>query len=407
MKKKLVILGCGFAGYSLIKRIHRELYDIYLISPRNHFLFTPLLPSTTVGTIEFRSIIEPVRNIKGITYYQAYCTNILHNKNTILCKDYDSGTDFELSFEILVISTGEVTNTYNIQGVKEHACFLRELSDARKIRKKIIDCFENASLPDLTPEKRKSYLRFVICGGGPTGVEFAAELNDLIEDDVRKKYTRLADEIEIILIEASGKILSTFDSRLSEYTLRIFKRQKINVMLNSYITAVSSEEIFLSNGSSFKYGLLVWAAGNAPSKLITEINLPKNNRGRIITNDYLKVQGYENIYAIGDCSDNLNFSYPATGQTAQQQGKYLAKQLNKQVKGKNIQPFKFRDYGMLAYIGRRKSLANMGLYKGSGFFTWLFWRSVYITKLVSTKNKILVLFDWFKKFLFGRDISNF
>ncbi|MCX7877859.1 MAG: FAD-dependent oxidoreductase [Ignavibacteria bacterium] len=407
MKKKLIILGCGFAGFSLVKRINPEVYDLYLISPRNHFLFTPLLPSTTVGTIEFRSIIEPVRNLKYVNYYQAYCTEIKPYENKIVCEDSDSGTRFELDYDILVISVGELTNTYNISGVREYACFLRELNDARKIRTKVIDCFENASLPGLSEEKRKAYLRFIVCGGGPTGVEFAAELHDFIEEDVKKKYKELADITELILIEASDKILSTFDSKLSEYTLKNFRRQKIKVMLNSYITQVTPQEIILKDGRTIKYGLLVWSAGNAPADFVLKSSFRKSERGKILVDEFLRVEGYKNIFAIGDCADNLLYNYPSTGQTAQQQGKYLAKQLNRLSENKQPLPFRFRDFGMLAYIGSRKSLANTSIYKGSGFITWLFWRSVYITKLVSIKNKILVLFDWFKNFLFGRDVSNF
>ena len=406
--KKLVILGSGFAGFSLIKRIDKKYYDVTLISPRNHFLFTPLLPSTTVGTIEFRSIIEPIRNIRGIKYYQAYCTDINFGDNIVLCKDNDIHISFTLNYDILVIAVGEVTNTYNIPGVDKYACFLRELSDARKIRQKVIECFENASLPYKNSQSGSNYLRFIICGGGPTGVEFAAELHDFLEEDVKKKYPESVDKTEIILIEATDKILNSFDEKLSNYTLRHFSTKNIKVMINSYISKVSEKYIYLRNGKHLSYSLLVWTAGNSPNMLISKIIRDLNfSDSKITVDSCLKVKGLNNVYALGDCSQHEFYRYPSTGQTAQQQGKYLAVQLNKIACGKSPSPFRFRDLGMLAYIGGRQSLANTPQYKGSGFFIWLFWRSVYITKLVSLKNKILVLFDWFKKLLFGRDISNF
>lgn len=407
MKKNLVVLGSGFGAFSVLKETDTNLYNVKIISPRNHFLFTCLLPSTTVGTIEFRSIIEPIRNIKDAEYIQAYCTGISENNNLIYCKDTDTKKEFEIKYDILVISVGEITNSYNIEGVNKYAYFLREVADARRIRIKVIDCFENASLPGLSEEEKKNFLRFFVCGGGPTGVEFAAELHDFIEEDVRKKYRGFEKLIEIILIEAGDKLLNSFDAKLSEYTLKIFKRQKINVKTNSYITRVTENEIFVNDGSIYNYGLLVWAAGNTATELIRNSTLPKNSRNKLIIDHYLKVNGSSNVYALGDCTEIPDEPFPVTAQTAQRQGKYLGKALNKIAKGKEIKPFKYKDLGMLAYIGSHKALANTNQYKGSGFATWIFWRSVYITKLVSLKNKILVLFDWFKTFVFGRDVSNF
>jgi NADH:ubiquinone reductase (non-electrogenic) len=402
-----VVLGSGFGAFSCLKRVSPKYYDISIVSPRNHFLFTPLLPSTTVGTIEFRSIIEPIRNIKDAHYYQSYCTKIETAANKVHCIDSDTGKEFELTYDMLVVSVGEITNTYNIEGVKEYAYFLREVADARKIRIRVIDCFENASLPNLTEDERKSFLRFVVCGGGPTGVEFAAELHDFIEEDVSKKYPGLDYDIEVILIEAGEKLLNSFDEKLSNYTLKIFKRNKINVKTKSTISKVTKNEIYVNDGSHFKYGLLVWAAGNTPIKLIKECDLPTDNHGKIIITHNLNVSGFTNIYAVGDCSEIPDEPFPVTAQTAQSEGKYLGKKLNRIAKGKSTKPFRFKDLGMLAYIGSHRALANTRQYKGSGFTTWLFWRSVYITKLVSLKNKVLVLFDWFKTFVFGRDVSNF
>ena len=405
--KRIVVLGSGFGAFSCLKEINTKLYDVRVVSPRNHFLFTPLLASTTVGTIEFRSIIEPIRNLKHIHFYQAHCLSIDKQNKKILCEDTDTKTTFELQFDILVIAIGEITNTYDIEGVKEYAYFLREVADARRIRIKVIDCFENASIPGITEEQKKKFLTFVVCGGGPTGVEFAAELHDFIAEDVKKKYPELESTIELILVEAGEKLLNTFDAKLSAYTLKIFKRQNIDVKTKSFITKVAADSIILNDGASIDYGLLVWATGNTATELVKHNGFDINKHNKIRIDNYLKVNGEENIYSLGDCAEYEPSPFPATAQVAQQQGRYLGKALNKIAKNKAPKPFKFRDFGMLAYVGSHKALANTPQFKGSGFSTWLFWRSVYITKLVSTKNKLLVLFDWFKNFLFGRDVSNF
>ena len=146
MKKQIVVLGIGFAGFRFLKKIDLNIYHVTVISSRNHFLFNPLLPSTTVGTIEFRSIIEPVRNLKDITFIQGYCREINKENNKIICEDINSQKLFEINFDYLVIAVGEVTNTYGIDDVNKYALFLKELSDARKIRTRVINCFENASV---------------------------------------------------------------------------------------------------------------------------------------------------------------------------------------------------------------------------------------------------------------------
>jgi len=404
MNKKILVLGTGFAAFRFLKKINTKKFDVTVVSPRNHFLFTPLLPSTTIGTIEFRSIIEPIRNLKNITYIQSECINLNTENKFAVCYDADSGTEYKIQFDIMVIAVGEITNTFGLEGVEKHSLFLKELSDARKIRTKVIDCFENASLPSIMEEDRKKYLRFIVCGGGPTGVEFAAELFDFIKKDVSKKYKNLYEKSEIILIEAKEKILKTFDEKLIEYTMRLFNRQKINLKTNTYITRVNEKYVSLSTGEIINYGLLVWATGNTSTNFVKNSNLPVNRAGKIITNRNFQVKDNNSIYAIGDCAEIENLPLPSTAQVAQQQGLFLAKILNKGIKNSS---FTFKNLGMLAYVGGGKALADTPQYKGSGFTTFLLWRSAYLTKLVSFKNKILVLFDWVKTSFFGRDVSNF
>lgn len=409
MKKRIVVLGTGFAAFRFLKKINTRLYDVSVISPRNHFLFTPLLPETTVGTIEFRSIIEPVRNLSGITFHQSHGTGLDAENRFVTCKDSDTQKEYRIDFDYLVIAVGEVTNTFGIEGIRENALFLKELSDARKIRTKAIDCFENAALPGISEEEKRRFLRFAVCGGGPTGVEFAAELHDFIEHDVKRKYRDLADFVEIILIEAGGTLLASFDKKLSEYTMKIFKRQNITLKINSYVNKVDEKTIFLNNGTSFEYGLLVWATGNASTDFANNSALETNKRGKFITDNFFRVKNgaelYEYIFAIGDCAVIKNYELPVTAQVAQKAGLYLAKLFNAGIGG--MKPFTFKNFGMLAYIGGGKALADTPQYKGTGFSAFVLWRSAYLTKLVSFKNKLLVLFDWVKTFLFGRDVSNF
>ena len=407
-KPSLVILGSGFAALSILKDINLRAYDVTVVSPRNHFLFTPLLPSTTVGTIEFRSIIEPVRSARqGVRYYQAACMGIDPVPRVIHCVRPADGESFPLTYDILVVTVGSVSNTYGIPGVERHALFLRDLADARAIRQKIIDCFERASLPGVQEDKRKRLLHFVVVGGGPTGIEFAAEMHDFCEEGLRRYYPLIMGDVHITLLEAANQILTTFDAALGAYTMKQFRRQRITVKTGSIVTEVQPDRVILGDGSAVPYGLLVWSTGIGPSPLVNALPFPKDKNSRILVDEFLRVQGFENIYAAGDCATPEQKNLPATGQVAQQEGFCIAGGLNRLASGKAPRPFRYRHLGMLAYIGSNRALADLSTIKSHGFATWLFWRSAYLTRLVSLKNKILVVFDWLKTLVFGRDISRF
>lgn len=410
-RPRLIVLGTGFAAFSLVKEIDVERYDVRIISPRNHFLFSPLLPSTTVGTIEFRSIIEPIRTARrGIRYHQARCLDINTKTNTLFCEGYFKQTPFEMHYDKLVIAVGALSNTFGVPGVNEYATFLKELRDARRIRQRIIECFERASKPDRPVKDFEWLLHFLVVGGGPTGVEFAAEMHDFITQDILKWFPELRDYIKITLLEAGDEILTSFDAKLSAYTISHFKRQNINVRTKSPVVEVTENYVMLQSGEKIPYGLLVWSTGNGPRPLILKLasdGFAMDRTKRLITDETFLLKGTSNVYVVGDCACIEANPLPPTAQVAQQSGKHLAKNLNRMVRDKEAQPFAYRHMGMLAYIGKRRALADMSNYKSKGFTTWLFWRSAYLTKLISTKNKMLVIMDWMKAAVFGRDISRF
>lgn len=407
-KPRLVILGTGFGGFSVIKKIDVELMDVAVVSPRNHFLFTPLLPSTTVGTIEFRSIIEPIRSARPeVTYFNALCTGVDVKKQLVRCRRVKDNKGFSLPFDLLLVAVGAQSATYGVPGVREHALFLKDLGDARTIRQKVIECLEQASDPTMDTKERKRLAHFVVVGGGPTGVEFLAEMHDLLREDLHRTFPGIVKEVRLTLLEAQDEILTTFDVALRAYTMKVFRRQGISVMTRSAVKRIGKNEILLQNGSSIPYGLVVWSTGVRPAELTRSLPFKKDPASRLIVDEFLRLDESSRHFALGDCSSVKGRLFPATAQVAQQQGNYLAKAFSARVRGRNVKPFRYRSYGMLAYIGAGKALADLESVKGRGFTAWIFWRSVYITRLVSVKNKILVILDWIKTFLFGRDISRF
>ncbi|MBC8145624.1 MAG: FAD-dependent oxidoreductase [bacterium] len=410
IRKRLVILGSGFAAFMILKKIDVRHYDVTIISPRNHFLFTPLLPSTTVGTVELRSIIEPIRKARrGTRYIQAEALALDIDARSISCRGHDIDSDFSHEYDYLAIAIGADNNTFGIPGVAEHAVFLKELSDARAIREKIISCLERADLPHITNERREQLLHFVVVGGGPTGVELAAELNDLLDEDLNKSYPNLVGLIRISLYEAMETILTTFDEKLREYTMAHFARQGIELHLQSPVAEVGSGYLKLKSGEVIQAELIVWSTGYAPRSFVRSLPFETERSGRILTDEYLRVIGHEEIFALGDCATYVEGPLPQTAQAAMQAGKFLGTHLNSVARGKSIEPFHFKNLGMLAYVGDHKALADIpgADIQLRGETTYFFWRSAYLTRLVSLKNKVLVLFDWIKARLFGRDLSKF
>lgn len=407
-RETLLILGTGFAAFTLIRNIDTARYKLVVVAPRNHFLFTPLLPSTTVGTIEFRSIIEPIRTArKGLRFHQAYCTSLDLENKIAHCEGTFKRTPFELSFDRVVVAVGAINNTFGVPGVEQHCCFLKEIADARKIRHNVIQCFERASKPNRPQADFEWLLHFLIVGGGPTGVEFAAELDDFIDEDLSRWFPDLIPHVKVTLIEAHETILSTFDKSLSQYTQDHFKRDNIEVRTNKRVKEVQSHKVILTDGEEVGFGLCVWSTGNGPTELVAGMDVPKDRAQRIITDKCWRVGGRDDVFAVGDCAVMEGAPLPQTAQVAQQAGDHLADVLHAIADAKNPPPFKYHHRGMLAYIGDNKALADLGRVQGKGFGAWLLWRSAYLTKLVSLQNKFLVASDWLRSFAFGRDISQY
>ena len=269
-RKKLVLLGTGWGSYSVLKNVNKKKFDVVVVSPRNHFLFTPLLNSTTVGTLEFRSIIEPVRNIRfrEDSHFQlARATKLDADNNTLTCSSDVGDHSYELKYDFLVIGVGALSNTFGIPGVSEHAHFLKEIADARAVRNRIITNFEESLYPDITRDEQKRLLHFVIVGGGPTGVEFGAELYDFITEDVTRLFSQEKNLVRVTLIEAN-EILPSFDRRLRAFAERKFEQRKNYEVLKSRVVEVGRDYVKVEDGTKLPCGMVLWSTGLAPRSFI-------------------------------------------------------------------------------------------------------------------------------------------
>ncbi|XP_008803856.1 external alternative NAD(P)H-ubiquinone oxidoreductase B2, mitochondrial isoform X2 [Phoenix dactylifera] len=317
-KKKVVVLGTGWAGTTFLKNLDSSLYDVQVVSPRNYFTFTPLLPSITCGTVEPRSIVEPIRRIikkKGgeIKFWEAECFKIDPTSKKIHCRsdigtNLDGNGEFLLDYDYLVIAIGARANTFNTPGVVEHCHFLKEVEDAQKIRRSVMDCFERASLPNLDAEERKRILHFVIVGGGPSGIEFAAELHDFVTEDLFKLYPMVQDLVKISVIEAGEHILTMFDKRITKFAEEKFQRDGIEVKTGLRVVEVADKNITMTHKSTEKmsvpYGMVVWSTGIGTRPVIMDFmkQIGQVNRRVLATDEWLRVHECNGVYALGDCA---------------------------------------------------------------------------------------------------------
>mmetsp|Transcript_20485 Transcript_20485/g.61667 ORF Transcript_20485/g.61667 Transcript_20485/m.61667 type:complete len:427 (+) Transcript_20485:251-1531(+) len=289
-RTRVVVLGSGWGAASFLKTLDRRLtgddawYDITVVSPNNFFQYTPLLPGAVTGSVEMRSIIESTRHLlegKG-AYLQAECLDVDPDKKVLQCR-YNKPSRgnpqehyFELPYDLLVCAVGAVSNTFHTPGVEEHAFFLKEARHAEQLRARINECLELASLPGTTPEQRTELLTFCVVGGGPTGVEIAAEMHDLFDEDLLPRFPHLREHVHVKLIETRDHILSAFDRHISEFADQQFARQGIEVVYNSRVKAVERDGVVLTvkdkeGPVKLTAGTTVWCTGIKMNPMVAKI----------------------------------------------------------------------------------------------------------------------------------------
>lgn len=325
-KPKLVILGTGWGSVALLKVLNAGEYHITVVSPSNHFLFTPMLPSATVGTLEFRSLVEPVRKIvKRVNghFIKATAEDVEFSEKLIEISSIGpTGEEerFYLPYDKLVVGVGSTTNPHGVKGL-EYCHFLKDISDARRIRNQIISNLETACLPTTSDEERKRLLSFVISGGGPTGVEFAAELYDMLNEDLCKYYPRLLrNEIAVHVVQSRGHILNTYDEALSKYAEERFAHDQVGILTNARVKEIQPDRILFTQKDAagnvvpkeLPMGFCLWSTGVSQTEfcqtLAKKLGNSQTNKHALETDTHLRLQGAPlgDVYAIGDCSTVQN-----------------------------------------------------------------------------------------------------
>jgi len=421
-----VILGGGFAGVECARQLESEFggnseVELVMISEDNFLLFTPMLPQVASGMIETRHIVLPIRTICQKTkFYEGRIKNIDPFGKLINLWGTGDKRSVSIHYDFLVVALGSETNFFGMADVEKNAYTMKTLNDAVVLRNRIIDMLEQAE-NETNPILRKSFLNFVVAGGGFAGIETAGELMDLILD-ARKHYPNIhKDDLKVIVIEALPMILPGFNEKLAEFAKQKLIERGIDIKLQTAITSFDGNEVTTkllnqnpkdsvdeSKVDSIITKTLIWTAGVTPVNTIKRSML-KTDRGKVIINDYLEVQDFPGVFAIGDCALFLNPEtkrpYPPTAQIAEAQAKIAAKNLTALIKNSEKEKFEYHSKGQMAIIGKRSGIATFLGMNISGFWAWLIWRNVYLSKIPTFDKQVRVFLDWTIDLFFDRDIS--
>ena len=421
-----MILGGGFAGVECCRQLESQFGDdpnteLIMVSEDNFLLFTPMLPQVASGMIETRHIVLPIRTIcKKTKFYEGRIKNIdPHGKLVNLWGTGDKRS-ISIHYNFLIVALGSETNFFGMSDVEKNAFTMKTLNDAVMLRNRVIDMLEKAE-NETNPILRKSLLNFVVVGGGFAGIETAGELMDLLLD-ARKHYSTIQkNDIKVIVLEALPVILPGFNKKLAEFAKEKMIERGIEIRLKTVVTSFDGNEVKIksldenpknpideSKIDGIRTLTLIWTAGVTPVNTIKR-SMFKTEKGKILTNDYLEVPDFPGVFAIGDCALFLDPQtkkpLPPTAQIAEAQAKVAAKNLKALIKNSEKEKFVFHSKGQMAIIGKRSGIATFFGMNISGFWAWLIWRNVYLSKISTLDKKVRVLLDWTIDLFFDRDIS--
>ena len=393
---RVIIIGGGFAGLALVEKLKHKEIQVVLFDKNNFHQFQPLLYQVATSALETGSIVFPFRKqfngYKNIVFRLAEVMEIKPSLNTVVT------SKGKVNYDYLVLATGTTTNFFGMESVEQNSLGMKDIRDSLNIRHLMLQNLEQAAIT-CDDKERNALTNFVIVGGGPAGVEMAGALAEFCKYILPKDYPEYPSSImNIYLIEAIDKLLSTMSDKASSKTLKYLENLNVKVLLNEAVIDYDGLQVSTKSGKTILAKNLIWTAGvkgHFP-KGIDEKHVVKGNR--IKTDAYLKVEGHKNIFAIGDIAAVINeetpVGHPQVAQTAIQQGKYLGNAILKIIKNESLIPFKYKDKGSLATVGKRRAVADLGKFKFAGYFAWLLWSLVHLMSISGFKNKLMVGFNW-------------
>lgn len=391
----VVIIGGGFAGLNLAKKLAYKRFRVYVLDRNNYHTFQPLLYQVATGGLGSDAIAYPLRKIIGklpnVAFRMANVTKIEPDKNKVIT---DVG---DFNYDYLVIASGSNTNYFGNKTLEVQSLPLKSVPEALNIRSYILQEFEKALVnKDLSQKKRA--LNFVIVGGGPTGVELAGAMAEIRKNVIPKDYRELdAEHMTINLIEAGPRILAAMSEKSSKEAQEFLENLGVNILLNTAVTSYENDELSLSTGNKMETDTVIWSAG-VKGQIINGFNEESLFKSRYLVNDFNQITGLNNVFAIGDvaCIKSAEYpnGHPMVAPVAIQQADHLSKNLSKISANKSMIPFKYFDKGSMATIGRNKAVVDLPFLHFKGWFAWYVWMFVHLMMLVGFRNRFMVFMNW-------------
>jgi NADH:quinone reductase (non-electrogenic) len=390
----VVVVGAGFGGLNAVRALEGAPVRVTVIDRRNHHLFQPLLYQVATAALSPADIAYPIRSIlraqKNATVFLAEVVSVDRTAREVVL------SDGRLGFDYLVLANGVRHAYFGHDAWEASAPGLKSLEDALEIRRRILLAFEHAER-ETNAERRRALLTFVVVGGGPTGVELAGAIAEISRHVLVRDFRSIDPrEANVQVLEAGPRILPTFPPDLAVKAKRALERLGVQVRAGCPVSNVGADAVE-AGGSEIRAATILWAAGVRVSPLPSSLGVPQDSAGRVIVEPDLSIPGDPRIFAIGDLAAFLHQTgapLPGVAQVAIQQGRHVAKNVERDLAGRPRRPFRYRDKGSLAVIGRAQAIADLGRLRISGFPAWLAWCFVHILFLIGFRNRVVVLFEW-------------
>lgn len=412
--KRIVILGAGFGGIAAALELARLLPqtgngDIVVIDEDNFLLFTPMLTEASAGEINPRHIVVGVHEFsKRIRFIQGRVDHVDSKTREVTVTIGESELDPEqrkFVADHLVIALGAVTNFHHVAGAEEHCLQVKRVGDADAICKRALASIDLAVI-ETDPGKRKALLTFVVAGGGYTGVETMAAVNDLVRTK-SVEYGLDVGAVRTVLVNPGDRLLTETSAELAEYAANKLKQHGVEIRMNTSVKSVSSDGAELGSGERILSRTVIWAAGVKPNPIVESLGFPKGKHGGIKVNRCCQIEGAAGFWALGDCAEipqpNNAGTYAPTAQNATREGALVARNIVSGLRGEAAQPFTFKPLGELALVGRHAGVARIFGLNLSGIIAWGLWRMVYLAKIPGVAAKSGVMMDWIFDLFFGRE----
>ncbi|HUE99809.1 MAG TPA: NAD(P)/FAD-dependent oxidoreductase [Anaerolineales bacterium] len=392
---QVVIVGAGFGGLEAAQRLANVPVQITLIDRQNYHLFQPLLYQIAIAGLVPSQIAYPLRTIfrrqKNLTFQMGEVTSIDFDAR------YIRTNGSVIAYDTLVLAIGGQTNFFGLKGVEENGFQLKSIESATGTRNHLLRMFEQASR-EVDPARRKALLTFVVVGGGPTGVETAGALAELITHVMTKDYPQMdLRESRVLLLEATGSVMAAYPDELRQATRKLLQNKNVEILLNTRLTDYNGRSLTLADGGHIDAYTVIWTAGVRAAELTDRLRVEQATAGRVRVEPTLQLPRRPEVFVIGDAAyveDAQGQPLPMLATVAQQQAKAAARNIQKVLKGENPELFQYKDPGLLATIGRNAAVARIWGLSFSGFIAWVIWVVLHIYRLIGFRNRLVVLINW-------------